>query len=139
MIKKINHVAIAVPDVTAAQAFWVDALGLSLSHTAQVPEEGVDVAFLTVGDGNIELLEPVAADTGVARFLEKRGPGIHHICLEVDDIDTMLARLKEHEVRLINEQAVVGHGGRRYAFVHPQGTGGVLVELYQMEIERLGD
>lgn len=132
MIKKIDHVAIAVPDVTAAQAFWVDALGLAVSHTAQVPEEGVEVAFLKVGDSHVELLEPAAADTGITRFLEKRGPGIHHICLEVDDIDALLARLKAHNVRLINEQAVMGHGGRRYAFVHPEGTGGVLVELYEI-------
>lgn len=131
MIKKINHIAIVVPEVQAAQAFWVDALGLTLSHVAQVPDEGVDVAFLAVGESHMELLEPVAADTGVARFLEKRGPGIHHICLEVADIDALLARLKYHNVRLINEQPVVGHGGRRYAFVHPQGTGGVLVELYE--------
>lgn len=133
MIKKINHVAIVVPDVTAAQTFWVDALGLALSHTAQVPEEGVEVAFLKVGDSHVELLEPAAADTGITRFLEKRGPGIHHLCLEVDDIDALLARLKAHNVRLINEQAVTGHGGRRYAFVHPEGTGGVLVELYEIK------
>jgi methylmalonyl-CoA/ethylmalonyl-CoA epimerase len=137
MIKKINHVAIVVPDVQAAQAFWVDALGLTVSHTAEVREEGVDVAFLPVGDSNVELLEPVTADTGITRFLEKRGPGIHHICLEVDDIEAMLTCLRDHQVRLINEQPVMGHGGRRYAFVHPEGTGGVLVELY--EIERVRD
>jgi methylmalonyl-CoA/ethylmalonyl-CoA epimerase len=131
MIKKIHHVAIAVPDIQVAQRFWVDALGLALGHTAQVPEEGVDVAFLEVGDSHVELLQPAAADTGVARFIEKRGPGIHHICLEVEDIDAMLAQLKAHRVRLINEEALAGRG-RRYAFVHPQGTGGVLVELYQL-------
>lgn len=142
MIKQINHVAVVVPEVEGALPFWVDALGLKLSHTAEVPEEGVAVAFLTVGDSNIELMEPVAADTGVTRFLEKRGPGIHHLCLEVDDIEATLARLREYQVPLIHEQAMVGHNGRRYAFVHPKGTGGVLVELYELahdEIERLGD
>jgi methylmalonyl-CoA/ethylmalonyl-CoA epimerase len=132
MVKQINHVAVVVPEVQAALSFWVDALGLELHHTAEVPEEGVKVVFLPVGESNIELVEPVAADMGVARFLEKRGPGIHHLCLEVDDIEATLFRLKEHSVPLINEQPLVGHGGRRYAFVHPKGTGGVLVELYEL-------
>jgi methylmalonyl-CoA/ethylmalonyl-CoA epimerase len=132
MIKKINHVAVVVPEVEAALSFWVDALGLALQRSTQVPEEGVAVTFLPVGESNIELVEPVAADTGVARFLEKRGPGIHHLCLEVDDVEATLFRLKEHGVALINEQPLVGHGGRRYAFVHPKGTGGVLVELYEL-------
>ena len=135
MIKNINHVAIIVPDLEGAVAFWEGALGLKLARTESVPEEGVDVAFLPVGDSNVELLKPTVADTGVARFLEKRGPGIHHMCFEVDDIEATLAQLREHNVQLINEQPQEGHGGRKYAFVHPKSTGGVLVELYQLSNE----
>ena len=132
MIKNINHIAIIVPDLEGAVAFWEGALGLKLARTESVPEEGVDVAFLPVGGSNVELLKPTVADTGVARFLEKRGPGIHHMCFEVDDIEATLAQLRERNVQLINEQPQEGHGGRKYAFVHPKSTGGVLVELYQL-------
>ena len=135
MIKNINHIAIIVPDLEGAVAFWEGALGLKLARTESVPEEGVDVAFLPVGDSNVELLKPTVADTGVARFLEKRGPGIHHMCFEVDDIEATLAQLRDHNVQLINEQPQEGHGGRKYAFVHPKSTGGVLVELYQLSGE----
>ena len=132
MIKNINHIAIIVPDLEGAIAFWEGALGLKLARTESVPEEGVDVAFLPVGGSNVELLKPTVADTGVARFLEKRGPGIHHMCFEVDDIEATLAQLRAHNVQLINEQPQEGPGGRKYAFVHPKSTGGVLVELYQL-------
>jgi methylmalonyl-CoA/ethylmalonyl-CoA epimerase len=135
MIKNINHIAIIVPDLEGAVAFWEGALGLKLARTESVPEEGVDVAFLPVGGSNVELLKPTVADTGVARFLEKRGPGIHHMCFEVDDIEATLAQLRDHNVQLINEQPQEGHGGRKYAFVHPKSTGGVLVELYQLSNE----
>ncbi|MBP6787003.1 MAG: methylmalonyl-CoA epimerase [Candidatus Promineofilum sp.] len=132
MIKNINHIAIIVPDLEGAVAFWEGALGLKLARTESVPEEGVDVAFLPVGGSNVELLKPTVADTGVARFLEKRGPGIHHMCFEVDDIEATLAQLRDRNVQLINDQPQEGHGGRKYAFVHPKSTGGVLVELYQI-------
>ena len=132
MIKNINHIAIIVPDLEGAVAFWEGALGLKLERTESVPEEGVDVAFLPIGGSNVELLKPTVADTGVARFLEKRGPGIHHLCFEVDDIEATLAQLRDRNVQLINEQPQEGHGGRKYAFVHPKSTGGVLVELYQL-------
>ena len=132
MIKNINHIAIIVPDLEGAVAFWEGALGLKLARTESVPEEGVDVAFLPIGGSNVELLKPTVADTGVARFLEKRGPGIHHMCFEVDDIEATLDQLRAKNVQLINEQPQVGHGGRKYAFVHPKSTGGVLVELYQL-------
>ena len=132
MIKNINHIAIIVPDLEGAVAFWEGALGLKLARTESVPEEGVDVAFLPIGESNVELLKPTVANTGVARFLEKRGPGIHHLCFEVDDIDATLAQLRAQNVQLINEQPQEGHGGRKYAFVHPKSTGGVLVELYQL-------
>jgi len=134
MIKNINHIAVIVPDLEGALAFWEGALGLKLARTESVPEEGVDVAFLPIGGSNVELLKPTVADTGVARFLEKRGAGIHHMCFEVDDIEATLAQLREHNIQLINEQPVAGHGGRKYAFVHPKSTGGVLVELYELGI-----
>ncbi len=132
MIKNINHIAVIVPDLEGALAFWEGALGLKLARTESVPEEGVDVAFLPIGGSNVELLKPTVADTGVARFLEKRGPGIHHMCFEVDDIEATLAQMRAHNIQLINEQPVEGHGGRKYAFVHPKSTGGVLVDLYQL-------
>ena len=132
MIKNINHIAIIVPDLEGAVAFWEGALGLKLARTESVPEEGVDVAFLPIGGSNVELLKPTVADSGVARFLEKRGPGIHHLCFEVDDIEATLDQLRAKNVQLINEQPQTGHGGRKYAFVHPKSTGGVLVELYQL-------
>ena len=135
MIKNINHIAIIVPDLEGAVAFWEGALGLKLARTESVPAEGVDVAFLPVGESNVELLKPTVADSGVARFLEKRGPGIHHLCFEVDDIEATLAQLRDRNVQLINEQPQEGHGGRKYAFVHPKSTGGVLVELYQLSGE----
>jgi methylmalonyl-CoA/ethylmalonyl-CoA epimerase len=140
MIKNINHIAIIVPDLEGALGFWEGALGLKLARTESVPGEGVEVAFLPVGESNVELLKPIVADTGVARFLEKRGPGIHHMCFEVDDIDATLAQLRAHGIQLINEQPVEApgegaHGGRKYAFVHPKSTGGVLVELYQLSNE----
>jgi methylmalonyl-CoA/ethylmalonyl-CoA epimerase len=141
MIKNINHIAIIVPGLEGALDFWEGALGLKLARTDSVPSEGVDVAFLPVGGSNIELMTPTVADTGVARYLEKRGPGIHHMCLEVDDIEGMMARLREHNIQLINEQPVEvpsdgAHGSRKYAFVHPKSTGGVLVELYQLNDEK---
>lgn len=135
MIKNINHIAILVPELEGALDFWEGALGLKLARTESVPSEGVDVAFLPVGGSNIELMMPTVADTGVARYLEKRGPGIHHMCLEVEDIEAVMARLREHNIQLINEAPVMGHGGRKYAFVHPKSTGGVLVELYQLSDE----
>jgi len=134
MIKNINHIAVIVPDLEGALNFWEGALGLKLARTESVPEEGVDVAFLPIGGSNVELLKPTVADTGVARFLEKRGAGIHHMCFEVDDIEATLAQLREHNIQLLNEQPVAGHGGRKYAFVHPKSTGGVLVELYELGI-----
>ncbi len=135
MIKSINHIAIIVPELEGALDFWEGALGLTLARTQSVPSEGVDVAFLPVGDSNVELMKPTVADSGVARFLEKRGPGIHHMCFEVDDIDAMMARLRERDIQLINDEPQTGHGGYRYAFVHPKSTGGVLVELYEMRNE----
>ena len=92
-----------------------------------------------LASSEIELVQPTTGDSGLARYLEKRGPGMHHVCLEVDDIDGMLVQLKEQEIQLINETAVSGPHGRRYAFIHPKATGGVLVELYQLPNESQGE
>ena len=132
MINKISHIAIIVPNLEEAMAFWVDTLGLPLAHVEHVSDQDVDVAFLPSGASEIELLEPVSQNSGVARFMQKRGPGIHHICLEVDDIDAMLTRMKDAGVPLINEEPTIGTGGKKIAFIHPKGTGGVLVELYEL-------
>lgn len=131
MIKNIHHIAVVVPELKNANRFWVDALGLGLDRVEEVPEQAVDIAFLPVGNSNIELLQPTDDESGVARYLEKRGPGIHHICLEVDDIAAMLDRLKSFDIPLINEEPETDRHGTKYAFVHPKGTGGVLVELYE--------
>ncbi|HUN22373.1 MAG TPA: methylmalonyl-CoA epimerase [Anaerolineales bacterium] len=132
MIKAINHIAIVVPDFESALPFWQDALGLQLSHTEDVPSQAVEVAFFPMGDSEVELLRPTTPDSGVAKYLAKRGAGMHHIALEVDDIYAMLARLKEKGVRLINEQPVPAAGGKLAAFIHPEAANGVLVELYQV-------
>lgn len=130
-VKKINHVAVAVADVDGALTFWRDALGIDLHHVEDVPSQKAMVAFLPVGDSEVELVKPTAEDTGVAKFLAERGGGMHHLCFEVDDIEGMLADLKAKGVRLINETAQV-LPGRKMAFVHPKSTGGVLVELYEV-------
>lgn len=132
MIRSINHIAIVVPDLEAGKRFWVEAMGMSLDHVAHVPAEGVTVAFLPVGEAEVELVQPLDEESGVARYLAKHGPGIHHICFEVDDIQAQLDRLRNAGIELINETPRVAADGKQYAFVHPRSTGGVLVELYQL-------
>ncbi|GAB4274880.1 MAG: methylmalonyl-CoA epimerase [Candidatus Promineifilaceae bacterium] len=131
MIKKIHHVAVVLPDMEAGRLFWEEVLGLTLSHTARVEEQAVDVAFLPVGESEIELLRPFTDDSGVAKYLAKKGPGLHHICLEVLDIDAMLTRLQNAGIQLIDNTPRLAKDGTKYAFVHPKATGGVLVELYE--------
>ena len=131
-IKRIDHIAIVVDDIPTALTFWKDALGLDLSHVEDVPDQESVVAFLPTGESEIELVKPTTSTSGVAKFLQKRGAGMHHICLEVDDIDAMLAQLKEKQVTLINEAPILGTGGKKIAFIHPKSTAGVLVELYQL-------
>lgn len=132
MIKKVNHIAIVVPNLDEATSFWVEALGLTLSKKEHVASEAVDVAFLPVGNSKIELLQPTGDASGVARYLEKRGEGLHHICFEVDDIEAALAKLRTADVQLINEEPVLGDDGRKFAFIHPKAANGVLVELYEL-------
>mgnify|MGYP001455855996 CR=1 FL=1 len=130
-IKKINHIAIAVKDVEESLKFWRDAMGLSVDHIENVPSQKSEVVFIPVGESEVELVRPTSSDTGVAKFIEERGGGMHHLCFEVDNIDEMLAQLKEKGVRLINEVALE-LPGRKMAFVHPKSTNGVLVELYEV-------
>lgn len=132
MIKRIHHIAIVVPAIDPALAFWQEALGLELAQQKEVPEQQVQAAFLPIQESEVEIIQPTTATSGVARYLAKRGPGIHHLCFEVDDIEATLVRLKGRGVRLIDETARVGADGCKYAFVHPEGTNGVLVELYEL-------
>ncbi len=128
----LNHVAIVVENLDAALAFWRDALGLPLAQTEHNPDEAVRIAFLPLGESEIELLEPTTEDSGIARYLARRGPGMHHLCIEVDDIEAALARLRQHGAELINETPKTRPDGTRYAFIHPRSAGGVLVELYEV-------
>jgi len=131
-IKAINHVAIVVEDMEKPLAFWRDALGLELHELRDVPAEKSQVAFLPVANGVVELVMPTSDDSGIAKYLAKRGQGMHHICLEVDDIEGMMKQLKEKNIRLLNEEPRTGADGKKYAFIHPESTGGVLVEFYQL-------
>jgi methylmalonyl-CoA/ethylmalonyl-CoA epimerase len=134
-VKRIDHIAVVVDDVEGALAFWRDALGIDLSHLEDVPAEKAQVAFLPLGETEIELVRPTTNDSGLAKYLEKRGAGMHHICLEVDDIQGMLDRLRDKGVQLINETAMTGSGGKKYAFIHPKSAFGVMVELYELPKE----
>ena len=130
---RINHIAVVVPDVQQALSFWRDALGLTLQRVEHNPAEQVDIAFLPVGsEGEIELIAPTSDDSGVAKYLTKTGGGLHHLCLEVDDIAAALDGLKAKGVQLINESPRTREDGILYAFIHPRSTGGVLLELYQL-------
>jgi methylmalonyl-CoA/ethylmalonyl-CoA epimerase len=127
----IDHIGIATRKLNAAMHVWGNALGLSLESTEEVTEQGVRVAMLPIGETHIELLEPLSLDSPVGRFLEKRGPGIHHIAVGVTDIRATLAELKEKGVRLIDETPRLGTGGCLVAFIHPSAADGVLLELVQ--------
>lgn len=128
---KLEHIGIATRGIDEAVEFWRDALGLAVVETEEVAEQKVRVAMLPVGEPRIELLEPTSEDSPIAKFLDKRGPGIHHIALRVEDIRATLARLKESGARLIDEVPRIGAGGCLVAFIHPSTAGGVLLELVQ--------
>jgi methylmalonyl-CoA/ethylmalonyl-CoA epimerase len=131
-IKSINHVAVVVDDMQKSLSFWRDALGIDLHELRDVPAERSQVAFLPLAGAEVELVMPTTDDSGIAKYLAKRGPGLHHICLEVDDIEGMMSQLKTKNIRLINEEPRTAGDGKKYAFIHPESTGGVLVELYQI-------
>ena len=135
-IKRIDHIAIVIEDIDSALGFWRDALGLELDHIEDVPEQKSLIAFLPTGGSEVELVKPTTDDSGVARYLQKRGPGMHHICFEVDDIEAILGQLKGKGVRLINETPITSADGKKLAFIHPESTHGVLVELYEYSLTR---
>src|SRR5438270_4982914 len=128
---KVEHIGVATLSIDDALKFWRDALGLEVRHTETVEEQGVRVAMLPVGEPRIELLEPTDDESPVAKFLEKRGPGVHHVAVRVADIRASLAQLKAAGARLIDEEPRTGAGGCLVAFVHPSSSGGVLLELVE--------
>lgn len=127
---KLDHIGIAVQSLAEGAAFY-EALGLAVGGTEEVSDQRVKVAFLPIGDTRLELLEPTSADSPIAKHLEKRGPGLHHLCVQVDDIEAAMAHLASAGFRLLSDEPQVGAHGCRVCFVHPKSTGGVLLELSQ--------
>jgi methylmalonyl-CoA/ethylmalonyl-CoA epimerase len=134
---KIDHLGIATREIAETLSFWRDSLGLELEEVEEVSDQKVRVAMLPLGESRVELLEPTAPDSPIAKFLEKRGPGLHHIAIRVEDILQSLDRLKRQGARLIDESPRPGAGGSLVAFVHPSSANGVLLELVQPKAERL--
>ena len=128
--KRLDHIAIVVHSIAEALPFY-EGLGLKTLEIEIVEEQGVKVAKLDIGNTHIELLEPLSPDTPVGKFLAQKGPGLHHICIGVEDIEADLKELKSSGTKLINETSKIGAGGAKIAFVHPKATGGVLLELSQ--------
>jgi len=126
----IDHLGIAVKSLTAAKTFY-ERLGLSVSPEETVPEEKVRLVMVPVGESRLELLEATSEDSTIAKFVAKRGEGLHHVCLRVPDLPAAVARLKKEGVRLVSEEIKTGAGGHQYVFVHPASAGGVLLELVQ--------
>jgi len=131
-IKRIDHIAIVVENLDKALEVYRDALGMTVTAVEKMPEQDVTMAFLPSGDSEIELLEPLSAESGIGKYLAKRGEGLHHVCLEVDDIAAALADLKAKGAQLIDEQPKRGAYGK-IAFIHPKGAHGVLVELVERD------
>jgi methylmalonyl-CoA epimerase len=128
---RIDHIGVAVADLEAAIALHQETYGMPLAHRETVEGQGVEAVLLDVGDGHVELLRPLSGDTPVGRFLEKRGPGLHHVAYAVDDVEAALAELRGRGVRLIDETPRTGIRGSRVAFLHPAASGGVLTEIVQ--------
>jgi len=135
MVKRIDHIAIAVHDIDEAAKFYTDVLRLDLSGVEVVAEQKTKVGFLRIGETNIELVQPTSDDSPLVKFLDTKGPGIHHMCLEVDDIEGEVEELKKRGARMIDEEPRPGAHGTRVAFVHPKSSGGVLIELNQLPEE----
>jgi methylmalonyl-CoA/ethylmalonyl-CoA epimerase len=131
MLSAIDHVGVAVPSIDSALALYRDALGMTLVHRETVADQGVDAALLDVGDGHVELLEPLGPDTAVGKFLSRRGPGLHHVAYRVGSVQETLDACAAAGMRLIDEHPRIGIRGSRVAFLHPAGTGGVLTEIVQ--------
>ncbi len=131
MLSAVDHVGVAVESIDDALAIYRDALGMPLVHRETVQEQGVDAALLDVGDGHVELLQPLSPDTAVGKFLARRGPGLHHVAYRVESVEETLRALSAAGVRLIDERPRTGIRGSRVAFLHPSSTGGVLTEIVQ--------
>lgn len=135
MLKKIDHIGIAVHSIAEARKFYEDGLGLTCERIEEVPSQKVRTAFFALGETHVELLEPMAPDSPIAVFLEKSGEGVHHIAYLSDNLEQQLQQVTENRGRLINEHPVAGAGGKRIAFLHPKSTHGVLTELCASESE----
>ena len=137
MIKKIDHIGIAVKDLQAQIKYYTEVLGLSCTGIEEVKDQKVKVAMFAVGEVRIELLQPLTDDSPIARFLEKKGEGIHHLAFQVTDLEGNLKRLKEQEIQLIDRQPRIGAGGHKIAFLHPKSTFGVLTEMCESDVLKL--
>ncbi len=131
MLRRIDHIGVAVDDLDAALKLYGDDLAMATAHRETVEEQGVEAVLLDVGENHVELLRPLSEDTPVGKFLAKKGPGLHHVAYQVEDIDAELERLKGEGIRMIDDTARVGIRASRVAFVHPASTGGVLTELVE--------
>ena len=131
MFERIDHVGVAVSDLDAGIALYEKTLGMPLAHREKVESQGVEAALLDIGEGHVELLQPLGPETVVGKFIAKRGEGLHHVAYAVEDIDATLAELKGAGVELIDDEARVGIRGSRVAFLHPKATGSVLTELVE--------
>lgn len=130
---KVNHVAIVAEDLDTALSFWRDAFGLEVRHTEHNDEEEVDLAFLPIGESEIEIISPFTEESGVAKYLAKKGSGMHHVCIDVDDIEAAIAQLAANGAEVLTDGPKSRPDGTRYTFVHPKSTGGVLLELYEIK------
>ena len=131
MFARVDHIGVAVDDLEAALALYGGALEMPVAHREVVEQQGVEAVLLDVGENHVELLRPLGPDTPVGKFLAARGPGLHHVAYQVQDIEAALDRLREHGLRLIDEQPRVGIRGSLVAFVHPKASNGVLTEIVQ--------
>ena len=131
MLSAIDHMGVAVPSIDSALALYRDALGMELVHRETIAEQGVHAALLDVGDSHVELIEPIGPETGVGRFLDRQGPGLHHVAYRVTSVEETLAACAAAGLRLIDERPRIGIRGSRVAFLHPASTGGVLTEIVQ--------
>ncbi len=131
MFGRIDHIGVAVEDLDAAVSLYRERFGMAQQHRETVEEQGVEAVLLEVGEGHVELLQPLGADTAVGKFLQKNGPGMHHVAYQTDDIESTLRSVRETGLRLIDEEPRTGIRGSRVAFLHPKATGGVLTEIVE--------
>jgi methylmalonyl-CoA epimerase len=131
MLGRIDHIGVATEDLDGAIALYEGTMGMPVAHRETVESQGVEAVLLDVGEGHVELLRPLGPDTAVGRYLERKGPGLHHVAYAVDDIDAVLGKLKEAGIELIDSEPRVGIRDSRVAFVHPKSTGGVLTEIVE--------